>query len=483
MHQQQKHISPALRLSQENLSAVHNSLQNTPTAQSPRLTPGGQMRSPRSLNMTPHASQVLASGAITSHRTPDRSTTSAERKLQQRIKTPTRTPTRTPPTTRTPTPTPAVATAASIHHPNSSSSSTSTQSLHPQQHSLGHIQPPPPISLICKIDLSRLLNVPIEWHTNTYRLYGHAPGHQQNHLTPSAGRTPIFDHETILNADLQSCNNQMRLKSTSNSNFSGGGGSGNATPRSTGNRTPIQIASTISSASERELSHSRENLHELTKENGNSGRMSSRSTDGSICGGGSTPKDHLLPPNGYSSTAAMARGYNSPNAALSGVKLLTGVKHEQIIKHEPDSEYSCNETKFKSDSSTDPSLIKQELLILKQDYKPSDLSEKSSLCSPIDMPIEPKPRRKRSSSSSSSPYKEKKRKKEKDLNAAVLSEKDKMMVDSGDIIKDKEVATDSLKSGKESAAMDECLTNANGQQTQMQLQVLTKIFLHLFQLG
>ncbi|XP_037813448.1 AF4/FMR2 family member lilli isoform X2 [Lucilia sericata] len=461
MHQQQKHISPALRLSQENLSAVHNSLQNTPTAQSPRLTPGGHMRSPRSLNMTPLASQVLAAGAMASHRTPDRSTTSAERKLQQRIKTPTRTPTRTPPTTRTPTPTPAV--AATLHHPNPSPSPSSTTPSHLHQQHLALLQPPPPTSLICKIDLSRLLNVPEEWQTNAYRLYGHAPGHQQNHLTPSAGRTPIYDHETILNADLQSCNNQMRLKSASSGNISGGG-SGSATPRSTGNRTPIQIASTISSASERELSHSRENLHDLAKENCNSGRMSSRSTDGSICGGGSTPKEHLLPPNGYNSAAAMIRGYNSPNPTLGGVKLLTGVKHEQIIKHEPDSEYSCNETKFKSDSSTDPSLIKQELLILKQDYKPSDLSEKSSLCSPNDLPMEPKPRRKRSTSSSSSPYKEKKRKKEKDLNAIALTEKEKMVVSGSDIVKEKEIANDSLKSGKEPTVTEDCLTNTNGQQ-------------------
>ncbi|KAM7353744.1 AF4/FMR2 family member lilliputian isoform 2-T2 [Cochliomyia hominivorax] len=466
MHQQQKHISPALRLSQENLSAIHNSVQNTPTAQSPRLTPSGHMRSPRSINMAPLATQALAAAAFASHRTPDRNTTSAERKLQQRIKTPTRTPTRTPPTTRTPTPTP-----ASVHHSNPScSSSTLTSSAAPapaasSSHHQSHIallQPPPPTSLICKIDLSRLLNVPMEWHANTYRLY--APGHQQIHLTPSAGRTPIYDHETILNADLQSCNNQMRLKSTSS-----GGGSGSVTPRSTGNRTPIQIASTISSASERELSHSRENLHELTKENGNLGRLSSRSTDGSMCGGGSTPKDHLLPPNGYSSATAMIRGYNSPNATIGGVKLLTGVKHEQIIKHEPDSEYSCNETKFKSDSSSDPALIKQEVLILKQDCKLSDLSEKSSLCSPIDLPLEPKPRRKRSSSSSSSPYKEKKRKKEKDLGTTNLSEQDKIIsVGSGDIVKENEITSDSLKSIKESAAIVECLTSANGQQAQIQ---------------
>lgn len=459
MHQQQKHISPALRLSQENLSAAHNSLQNTPTAQSPRLTPGGHIRSPRSLNMTSLASQVLAAGAIASHRTPDRSTTSAERKLQHRIKTPTRTPTRTPPTTRTSTPTPAFAAASALHHPNPTSSQPPTTSSHlHQQHSV-ILQPPPPTSIICKIDLSRLLSVPMEWHANTYRLYGHAPGHQQNHLTPSAGRTPIYDHETILNADLQSCNNQMRLKSTSSGNFSCGG-SGSATPRSAGNHTPIQIASTISSTSDRELSHSRENLHDLAKENGNPGRLSSRSTDGSVCGGGSTPKEHLLPPNGYSSSAAMARGYNSPNAAMGGVKLLTGVKHEQIIKHEPDSEYACNETKFKSDSTTDPALIKQELLILKQDYKPSDLSEKSSLCSPNNLTLEPKPRRKRSSSSSSSPYKEKKRKKEKELTSCLLTEKDKISVSSGDMSKE----NDSVKCGKQSGVLDDCLTKTNVQQ-------------------
>ncbi|XP_065358453.1 AF4/FMR2 family member lilli isoform X2 [Calliphora vicina] len=475
MHQQQKHISPALRLSQENLSAVHNSSQNTPTAQSPRLTPGGHMRSPRSLNMTPLASQVLAAGAIASHRTPDRSTTSAERKLQQRIKTPTRTPTRTPPTTRTPTPTPAVAAAAALHHLNPFPLQSSTNPSHLHQQHLALLQPPPPTSLICKIDLSRLLNVPIDWHTNTYRLYGHAPGHQQNHLTPSAGRTPKYDYETILNADLQSCNNQMRLKSTSSGNFSGGG-SGSATPRSTGNRTPIQIASTISSASERELSHSRENLHEFAKENGNSGRLSSRSTDSSICGGGSTPKEHLLPPNGYSSAASMIRGYNSPNASIGGVKLLTGVKHEQIIKHEPDSEYSCNETKFKSDSSTDPALIKQELFILKQDYKPSDLSEKSSLCSPNDLPLDPKPRRKRSTSSSSSPYKEKKRKKEKDSSTTVSIEKDKIIIGSDDIVKEKEIVNDSLKSAKESTTMDDCLTSPNEQQQTQDQSILDQQF-------
>ena len=456
--QQQKHISPALRLSQENLSVLHNSTQNTPAAQSPRLTPSGQMRSPRSINMTPVASQVLAAGTIVTHRTPDRSTSSAERKIQQRIKTPTRTPTRTPPTTRTPTPTPSVAALSAVHHvlSNPSSSLTSTTSSHKnQQQPSVLLQPPPPTSLICKIDLSRLLNVPMEWHSNTYRLYGHVPVQQQSHLTSCAGRTPIYDHETILNADLQSCNNQMRLKSTSNGNFSCSG-SGNATPRSTGNQTPIQIASTISSASERELSHSRENLHELGKENGNNtGRLSSRSTDGSVCGDGSTPKEHLQPPNGYNSATAV-RGYNSPNSS-GGNKLLPGVKHEQIIKHEPDSEYTCNETKFKSDSSTDPAVIKQEILILKQDYKPSDLSEKSSLCSPNDMSLEPKLRRKRSTSSSSSPYKEKKRKKEKDL--MTLTEKDKLTGTGTH----KEIVIESLKSPKDSGLNDVCLSNPNGQ--------------------
>lgn len=413
------------------------------------------MRSPRSINMTSLSSQILTAGAIISHRTPDRSTASAERKIQQRIKTPTRTPTRTPPTTRTPTPTPSIAPASAVHHvlnqPSSLSSTTLSNKIQQQPHGL--LQPPPPTSLICKIDLSRLLNVPIEWHSNTYRLYGYAPGQQQSHFTACAGRTPIY--ETILNADLQSCNNQMRLKSTPIGNFSCSG-SGNVTPRSTGNRTPIQIASTISSASERELSHSRENLHELSKENGNTGRLSSRSTDGSVCGGGSTPKERLQPPNGYGPTPVL-RGYDSPNSG-GGTKLLPGVKHEQIIKHEPESDYICSETKFKTDSSTDPAVIKQEILLLKQDYKPSDLSEKSSLCSPNDISLEPKLRRKRSTSSSSSPYKEKKRKKEKDL--ILLTEKDKMAGSGAH----KEVLNESLKSPNDSGMTDVSLPNPNGQE-------------------
>ncbi|XP_073823789.1 AF4/FMR2 family member lilliputian isoform X2 [Musca autumnalis] len=438
--QMQKHISPALRGSQENLAAAAG---HTPTAQSPRLTPGGQLRSPRSLPLPPLATQVLTAGSLMgtgSHRTPDRVpfdrvTTSAERKLQQRIKTPTRTPTRTPPTTRTPTPTPPIGPAATI---NSSSSVTVNTTPSASPAATGIVVPPPssssrlPTSLICKIDLSRLLPIPAEWHANTYRLYGRdaASSSSQPYLTPaSAGRTPIYDHETILNADMHSCNTQMRLKS--------GGGSGSVTPRSTGNRTPLQAGGTSIITSERELSHSRESLHDIAKDLGviNPGRLSSRSTDGSICGGGSTPKDlgsHLLPPgppNGYSSVTAMARGYASPSGGCGG-KLGPIVKHEQIIKHEPDS-MDYTETKFKTDAaSTDPAVIKQELLMLKQDLKPSDLdkmSEKSAtLCSPNTeaMLIDAKPRRKRSSSSSSSPYKEKKRKKEKERDKDKDKEKD-----------------------------------------------------------
>uniref|UniRef100_A0A1I8MX19 AF4/FMR2 family member lilli n=1 Tax=Musca domestica TaxID=7370 RepID=A0A1I8MX19_MUSDO len=505
----QKHISPALRGSQENLAAAAG---HTPTAQSPRLTPGGQLRSPRSL--PPLATQVLTAGCLmgtASHRTPDRVpfdrvTTSAERKLQQRIKTPTRTPTRTPPTTRTPTPTPPIGAAAV----NASSITTNpTPSASPATAAAGTagIVPPPsssrlPTSLICKIDLSRLLPIPAEWHSNTYRLYGRdAATNSQPYLTPaSAGRTPIYDHETILNADMHSCNTQMRLKS---------GGSGSVTPRSTGNRTPLQAGASITA--ERELSHSRESLHDIAKDMGviNPGRLSSRSTDGSICGGGSTPKDlgsHLLPPgppNGYSSVTAIARGYASPSNC--GGKLGPIVKHEQIIKHEPDAmDYS--ETKFKADAaSTDPAVIKQELLMLKQDFKPSDLdkmSEKSStICSPnttdtMQQLLEAKPKRKRSSSSSSSPYKEKKRKKEKErdrdkdkekekdnkdkdanANAAVtnmfgsvgagVNEKDKKLMtnDAGDVLeKAKDVMIDSLKPATKDTLDAERIDNS----TQMQ---------------
>ncbi|KAL9877222.1 AF4/FMR2 family member lilli isoform X2 [Glossina fuscipes] len=447
MQQQQKHISPInnpIRSSQENLIlGTHGSMQGTPTAQSPRLTPRSHMRSPRSLPLPPLAAQILTSSvnqSVASHRTPDRSTTSAERKLQQRIKTPTRTPTRTPPTTRTPTPTPVVIT---------------------QQQS----QPTslPLTSLICKIDLSRLLHIPAEWHKNPYRLYGHAHSYPQ-----SAGRTPIYDHETILNADLQSTTTQLRLKTHS---------SGSVTPRSAGNHTPMQMVT-----SERELSRSRESLQEMAltanakrvmEDNVNVGRLSSRSADGS--GDGSTPKHQvlLLPPipNGY--TAATARGYaagpqilGSPSAGSKQL-LMTGVKHEHTIKHEPDSE--AYETKYKTADTN--ALIKQELLILKQDYKPSDLTaavamaeKQQAMCSPQEsMHLDTKPRRKRSCSSSSSPYKEKKRKKEKDL-----GEKEKLILSS----KDKETANEIIKSAKDSSK-DTIITlaNGNGQQQRDQQQL------------
>lgn len=460
-----------------------------------------------------------------SHRTPDRipfdrATTSAERKLQQRIKTPTRTPTRTPPTTRTPTPTPTAAATTAGVPSITAPTAVPPPSASPAGGALASSSLPPRLtsSLICKIDLSRLLHIPAEWHANTYRLYG-GQATSGHHLTPaSAGRTPIYDHETILNADLQSCNTQMRLKSSAS------GGSGSGTPRSTGNRTPLQTASTISIASERELSHSRESLHEIAKDNGNPGRLSSRSTDGSIGGGGSTPKDlssHLLPPgppNGYSSVAAMARGYPSPsslmNAVAAGGGKLGPVKHEQIIKHEPaDSmDYSATETKFKADaSSADPTLIKQENLILKQDYKPSDLvnmaaatEKNTAICSPNDTMLDAKPRRKRSSSSSSSPYKEKKRKKEKErdkdrdkdkekekdnkdrdkekeMSATTMlaMDKDKLMIGNGgavvvgsgvdiasDVDKNKDILADSLKPAKDS--LDAEMINTNGK-TQVSL--------------
>ncbi|XP_075150269.1 AF4/FMR2 family member lilliputian isoform X2 [Haematobia irritans] len=502
--QQQKHISPALRGSQENLSAAQNSLQNTPTAQSPRLTPGGQLRSPRSLPMQPLVTQVLTAGcmmATASHRTPDRApfdraTTSAERKLQQRIKTPTRTPTRTPPTTRTPTPTPTPAAPASAIATTNPPSASPVASVAAPTSLPSRL----PSSLICKIDLSRLLHIPAEWHANTYRLYGGQTLSGQNSTPASAGRTPIYDHETILNADLQSCNTQMRLKSSSGGGTGSGGGSGNVTPRSTGNRTPLQATSTISTASERELSHSRESLHEIVKDNGNTGRLSSRSTDGSIGGGGTTPKDlsaQLLPPgppNGYSSVAAMARGYPSPSALIGGKLGLAGVKHEQMIKHEPDAnEYgSCNETKFKPDAtSTDPAHIKQELLILKQDYKPSDLlniTEKTAaLCSPKDQMqlLDAKPRRKRSSSSSSSPYKEKKRKKEKERDKEKDKEKEKEKDREKD--KDREKISlekdnkerdsngDSLKTNK-TGSLDTDLISSNGQTQKEDVQILSQQF-------
>lgn len=447
MHQQQKHISPALRLSHENLCGTQNSVQNTPTSQSPRLTPGGHARSPRSLN-TPFITQVLASGIVASNTTPDRITTSAERRLQQRMKTPTRTSSQTPPTLRTPTPTTAVAAVALLN----SNSALLSSNVHQQP--VVSIQPPQPSSIICKIDLSRLLNVPVEWQANTYRLYGHTSSHHQNHLTPSAGRTPKYDHETILNADLQSCNNQKRLKSTSCANLNGG--SGNATPKSTGNRTPVQITSSVSSVSDREFSHSRENICEITKDNG------------SICGGVSTSKEQLPPPNGYNTTSAVLRGYNSPNATVGGVKSFSGVKHE-FIKHEPDPDFSCSETKFKSDSSAEPTLIKQELSMLKQDFKPSDLLENSSLCSPKDLSLDPKIRRKRSSSSSSSPYKEKKRKKE--LSSSPLSEKEKITVSSDDVSKQKGVDEEPLKSTKECVAINDCSVNNISEQQKKQARI------------
>lgn len=436
MQQQQKHISPVnnpIRSSQDNLtSGGHGSMQGTPTAQSPRLTPRGHMRSPRSLPLPPLAAQILTASvnpSVASHRTPDRSTSSAERKLQQRIKTPTRTPTRTPPTTRTPTPTPVAVTQQQ-------SQATSL----------------PLTSLICKIDLSRLLHIPAEWHKNPYRLYGHTQSYPQ-----SAGRTPIYDHETILNADLQSTTTQLRLKTHS---------SGSVTPLSAGNHTPMQMVT-----SERELSRSRESLQEMAltanakrimEDNVNVGRLSSRSADGS--GDGSTPKHQmlLLPPmpNGY--TAATARGYaagpqilGSPSAGGKQL-LMAGVKHEHNIKHEPDSE--AYETKYKTADTN--ALIKQELLILKQDYKPSDLTaamamaeKQQAMCSPQEsMHLDTKPRRKRSSSSSSSPYKEKKRKKEKDL-----GEKEKLILSS----KDKEVANEIIKSVKD-PPKDTTITLANG---------------------
>lgn len=78
--------------------------------------------------------------------------------------------------------------------------------------------------------------------------------------------------------------------------------------------------------------------------------------------------------------------------------------------------------------------------------------------------IDPKPRRKRSTSSSSSPYKEKKRKKEKDSSTTVSTEKDKIIIGSDDIVKEKEIVNDSLKSTKESTTLDDCLTNPNEQQ-------------------
>uniref|UniRef100_A0A1A9WEN6 AF4/FMR2 family member lilli n=1 Tax=Glossina brevipalpis TaxID=37001 RepID=A0A1A9WEN6_9MUSC len=447
MQQQQKHISPInnpMRSSQENLTlGGHGSLQGTPTAQSPRLTPRGHMRSPRSLPLPPLAAQILTASvnqSVASHRTPDRSTSSAERKLQQRIKTPTRTPTRTPPTTRTPTPTPAVITQQQ-----------------PQATSF------PLTSLICKIDLSRLLHIPAEWHKNSYRLYGHTQGYPQ-----SAGRTPIYDHETILNADLQSTTTQLRLKTHS---------SGSATPRSSGNHTPIQTIT-----SERELSRSRESLQEMAltanakriiEENANVGRLSSRSADG---GDGSTPKHQmlLLPhiPNGY--TTAIARGYaagpqilGSPSAGGKQL-LMAGVKHEHNIKHEPDSE--AYETKYKTADAT--ALIKQELLIIKQDYKPSDLTsavamteKQQAMGSPQEpMHLDSKPRRKRSSSSSSSPYKEKKRKKEKDS-----GEKEKLILSS----KEKEATNEIIKSVKDPSKDTAInLANGNGQQQQKDQQQL-----------
>ncbi|XP_067620130.1 AF4/FMR2 family member lilli isoform X2 [Eurosta solidaginis] len=391
---QQKLISPnssGYRAPSVSTAAVSCSQDNTATisttftSQSPRLTPG-HMKSPRALP------QLTTAG---SHRTPDLSSrSSAERKVQQqRIKTPSCTPTRTPPTTRTPTPTSASLLSASTF------SSTATVSPHIP-------------SLICRVELSRLQRIPPEWRTNTYRLSG------------GTSAMPRYSHhENILSVDLQATTARLAAST-----------SGNVTPYSTGNRTPT----TPHAPSDRERSRSRESLvgaevngvaaggGAVTKQRLNStGPLSNRSTDG----GGTTPKEKAeLTLTGYTVPSC---AHNSPSTKE--------LKHEQLIKIEPGmelesihivatnkSETYCSETKFITSNS-----VKQELLLLKQDYKPG-LSpscdyvtsekqghhEEESGASRVlqhlrvsEVTDAKTHRRKRSASSS--PYKEKKRKKER----------------------------------------------------------------------
>ncbi|XP_053959437.1 AF4/FMR2 family member lilli isoform X2 [Anastrepha ludens] len=402
--QQQKLISPnaagyrttaaavsASSATQENLSAV------AATSQSPRLTPG-HMKSPRAL---PHLAAA--------HRTPDRSSrSSAERKVQQqRIKTPSCTPTRTPPSTRTPTPTPSPAGLLSAPTASPMRTAATMASNIP--------------SLICKVDLSRLYRILPEWRANTYRL--------SNAGASTSAMPRCAQHEAILNADLQATT--VRLAA---------GGNGSATPHTIDIRTPT----TPHAPPDRELYRSRESLAGVGVGGGGSGgkqRLNTVHSNGRLSsrGGGSgdtTPKEHpQLTPNGYTSataTSAVLTGNNSPPTK----QLL---KHEQLIKHEPDAELEsasmvplnkadpyCSETKFKTTGS-----VKQEVLLLKQDFKPGlpppkdyvvgekqDHHEEGRSASPTShnlrvsgMTETKSQRRKRSASSS--PYKEKKRKKER----------------------------------------------------------------------
>lgn len=452
-------------------NSFHSSTANAATttttqSQSPRLTPS-HMKSPRNPVSATQQQYIL------SRTTPDRSSSSSERKLHQRIKTPTRTPTRTPPATRTPTPTASL----TPQHLNSSSSAAAAAAAAAAAVVASSPAVSPITSLICKIELSRLLHIAPEWHTNTYRLYTTATAPppvaaspRTGHLTPSAasaaGRTPIYDHETILNADLQAT--QLRLKPSAT-------GTGGSSGRNTPNTASIEQQQ---QQHQRELSRSRESLVEMgtgkqrfDEVNSNSGRLSSRSVD-SVGGGGLTPKElppPQMPPNGYTArglntTATLVTGNGSPSATT---KLMLGVKHEHI-KFEPDIDttmaptaaYCPTDTKFKSSS-----VVKQEL-ILKQDFKPTAAgelmppSEKQQLMA-VDSPGAlisggdiAKPRRKRSSSSSSSPYKEKKRKKEKDKDKDREKEKDSSLT-SKEKEKDKLNSTNNNNSNHRSTIIDD----------------------------
>ncbi|XP_030377637.1 AF4/FMR2 family member 4 [Scaptodrosophila lebanonensis] len=255
----------------------------------------------------------------------------------QRLKTPTRTP-----PTRTPTPT-----TQQLLQQVSAASLLSTAS--PARTTTPHLT-----SLICKIDLSKLARVPAEWNQNSYRLHEKSAGGTRI-------STPAYDHETILNADLQASTQaaHMRLKAQSERER------------------------------ERERSRSGDNIHELQN-----GHLSSRSADGAC-----TPKEFTtypahLTPNGYAPVTTTAK--RSPACQ----KTLGNVKPEHSVKYEPELDAGY-ETKYK------PS-VKQEFMLKQEQLAATNDSPNSA--SGDSKPVR---RRKRSSSSSSSPYKEKKRKKEK----------------------------------------------------------------------